>query len=333
MPSSLHDLGVAVKDDTVFLLQEVPRREAGWQTDTADSWTMLNYRHADRWRGTGILFKSVVWKVVRRLASDRGTWFRMRHVLLGCEMWVGTAHLDPGCTQVAHRAAVEDHLGKLKPTTLPILCAADINSPLRWEHTNDGDVQPFGKDGKTVGFLEAVSGRGLRLAPPRDHQLLTATSRPRQAGREGRQIDCICYRGASVTQLDIHVDTHRALGTDHEMISCGVQMRGQKGRQSYCTRPRVWVKGPATIEKIDQPTLTHMAKSCTKPKPGRGYRDPEPVKAAVREARRVNTIEAWKRVQKLRKQARKGWENNRIREAATGDWEQVRKLRATRNVG
>ena len=41
----------------------------------------------------------------------------------------------------------------------------------------------------------------------------------------------------------------------------------------------------------------------------------------------------WKDVLNLRKKARKEWELRRIREATGGDWGQVKKLRAQRNVG
>ena len=117
------------------------------------------------------------------------------------------------------------------------------------------------------------------------------------------------------------------------MIGSEIQIRGTRARQRHCTRPRVWVGPTHIIEKIDQQILVDMAKTHTKPKPGKGYRDPEEVKVAVRAARVSNTSASWKHVQKLRKQARKQWEQRRIHEALSGDWEQVRKLRTTRNVG
>ncbi|CAE7494044.1 ANKRD50, partial [Symbiodinium microadriaticum] len=156
VPQALRDAGLSETEDTLYLLQEMPRREAGWHSDEAGGWFVLGFRHEDVWRGTGLMFKSSRWKIVRRVATGRGTWFRIRHVVFGSEMWVGSAHFDPGDTQAKHRANVEEHLSKLKPTLLPIVLAADINSPIRWDQTEQGDSRPFGKDGKTVGFLEAV---------------------------------------------------------------------------------------------------------------------------------------------------------------------------------
>ena len=333
VPQALRDLGMAVHSNTIFLLQEVPRREAGWHVDCCEGWSSLSYRHEETWRGTGLLYQSSSWKIVRRLATSRGTWFRIRHAEISSEMWVGTVHLDPGCTQAMHRAATDEHLARLKPTTLPIILACDINAPLRWEQTAQGDTLPYGKDGKTVGFLEAIAGRGLRVASPVPSQLATPTSRPRQEGRQGRHIDCICHKGLVIPKVTIHEDTFRCLGTDHDMLEVEVRIRGEGRRRVHCTRPRVWTGGVQIIEKIDQGILRQLAKTCTKPKPGQSYRDPPEVKVAAREARTTNHPAKWKTVQNMRKKARKEWEFQRIKEATTGDWGKVKKLRAQRNVG
>ena len=294
---------------------------------------MLSFRPDGRWRGTGILFKDTSWKIVRRISADRGCWFGVRHVVFGNEAWVGSAHFDPGCTQATHRAAADELLSKLRPTTLPIILACDINAPLKWEQTTDGSLQPVGRDGKTVGFLECTTSRGLQLVAPRPQDVNTPTSRPRQEGRAGRQIDCICVKGVLTPALEIVKDTCFSLGTDLELLRCRVQMRAERQRKTHNTRPRVWVSGPPLIEKIDQDILKTMAKQCTKPKPGRAYRDPTSVKEAVRQARVLRSPEKWKEVQKLRRQARKAWEGQRIKDAMEGDWEQVRKLRAVKNTG
>ena len=213
-------------DHVIYLLQEMPRREAGWQTDQKDGWVSLSHRHEDRWRGAGILYREKSWRVVRRIATDRGCWFRMRHVEFANEVWVGTAHIDPGCTQQVHREAVHEHLSRLRATTLPIILACDINSHIRWEHDDDGVPQPLGRDGKTVGFLDAIAGRGLQLVTPSPDSLHRPTSRPRQEGRVGRQIDCLCYKGLSIPRVEICVDTHRCLGTDHELLRAFARVQG-----------------------------------------------------------------------------------------------------------
>ncbi|CAE7460434.1 pol [Symbiodinium sp. CCMP2456] len=333
VPQVLRDLDVSETEHIVYLLQEVPRREPGWHTDSAGGWSMLSHRPEGRWRGAGIIYKELSWKIVRRIATERGIWLRLRHVTFGNLVRVGSAHFDPGCTQAVHRAAVEEHLHRLRPTTLPIILAADINSPIRWEEGEDGDVCPVGRDGKTVGYLEAVAGRGLQLAAPHRDQYETPTSRPRQGGRQGRQIDCIASRGALVSRLRIFEGTSKALGTDHDMLQCKVYMTADRERTVHSTRPRVWIGGPSMIDKIDQPILREMARTCTKPKPNKGYKDPPEVKAAVTAARLSQTGVAWKEVQNQRKLARRRWEAQRITAAMEGLWDQVRQLRATKNTG
>ena len=332
-PEALRDLGVPGTDNTIYLLQEVPRREAGWHSETMQGWTAVSFRHEEVWRGTGLLYKDSCWKIVRKLSSGRGTWYRVRHVAFASEFWVGTAHFDPGCTQGVHRAAVEEHLSKLKPTVLPVVLACDINSPIRWELTEDGDSRPFGRDGKTVGFLDVIASRGFRLAAPLPSQFETPTSRPRQEGRSGKQIDCVCIKGLPMSKLVIHEDSHKSLGTDHELLQVEIQLRTTGKRRTHCTRPRVWTGGPGIIEHIDEEVLKTLARTCTKPKPGACYRDPPEVRAAAQRARASKTREGWKTVQNMRKQARREWESKRIQQATQGDWAQVRKLRSQRNTG
>ena len=184
-----------------------------------------------------------------------------------------------------------------------------------------------------MGFLETIVSKGYRLAAPSPTQFETPTSRPRQEGRAGRQIDCIAYKGISVARLHIHEDSHKCIGSDHELLEVTVQIRAEGRRKVHSTRPRVWKGGPDLIEHIDQEVLKQLARTCAKPKPGQGYKDPPEVKTAVQRARAMNTSNSWKDVQNLRKKARKQWEQNRIHKATTGSWEQVRGLRAQKNVG
>ena len=176
---------------SIYLLQEVPRREAGWHTEVTDGWTTLSHRNDDVWRGAGLLFKETSWKIMRRIATSRGIWVRLRHVLFANEFWVGSVHLDPGCTQAQHREDLEEHMHRVRATSLPVFLGCDINSPLRWAQDTSGEIQMVGKDGKSTGFADVVLGRGLQIAAPRTAQMHTPTSQPRQAGRTGRHIDCI----------------------------------------------------------------------------------------------------------------------------------------------
>ncbi|CAE7752980.1 pol [Symbiodinium sp. CCMP2456] len=76
-----------------------------------------------------------------------------------------------------------------------------------------------------------------------------------------------------------------------------------------------------------------MAKKCTKPRPGTGYRDPEEVKSAFKQAKLMKTRETWKRALALRKQARKVWEADRLKRASEGDWQALKSCRPKRHAG
>ena len=127
---------------------------------------------------------------MRRKDTERGTWFRMRHVC-GFEGWIGTAHFTPGSTQAVHAAEVSNHLAGVPATTLPVLLCCDVNSPMVWRRDEDGDVVAVADNGKTLEFLSQIGSRGLQPVAPREAQFTTPSSRPRQAGKGGKQIDAI----------------------------------------------------------------------------------------------------------------------------------------------
>ena len=101
----------ALLEDDVVMLQELPRAPAGWQTDTYGRWKMIGHRV--EWRGTGIAFKSDRRNVMRRLASPKGTWFRLRHAHFGSEVWLGSVYLRPDLSQDEHAVALHDFSAKL----------------------------------------------------------------------------------------------------------------------------------------------------------------------------------------------------------------------------
>ena len=138
--------------DAIVCVQEVARGRPGWQRLSFDEWTAVLHRQPESWRGTGLFFQSGRWCVMRRKDTERGTWFRMRHVC-GFEGWIGTAHFTPGSTQAVHAAEVSNHLAGVPATTLPILLCCDVNSPMVWRRDEDGDVVAVADNGKTLEFL------------------------------------------------------------------------------------------------------------------------------------------------------------------------------------
>ena len=319
--------------NAILCVQEAARGKAGWQQISKGSWTTVLHRHTAAWRGSGIVFHEAAWRVMRKKATERGTWFRVRHVE-GTECWVGTAHFTPGTTQPVHAAEVSDHLQSLPATTLPVLLGCDVNSEVSWGLDDQGDPVVAPGNGKTLHFFSACQIRGLCPAIPAQEDFRTPTSRPRQQGKQGKQIDTILAARVKIGALRIYRGSHLALGTDHECLGCDVTLTSHRPCTVYATRPRVWVGGVQGIEgDLDQARLAALAKQCTKPKPSSAYQDSEETKAAFAQARRLRTGEAWTQARNLRKKARRLWEQQRLVNATSGNWSAYKDLKQRGNQG
>ncbi|CAE7758430.1 gnl3, partial [Symbiodinium sp. CCMP2456] len=60
------DVMAQLPKDALLSFQEMCRDTPGWQTAFHGTWTTLQHRHADVWRGTGITFNAARWKVMRK---------------------------------------------------------------------------------------------------------------------------------------------------------------------------------------------------------------------------------------------------------------------------
>ncbi|CAE7371853.1 unnamed protein product [Symbiodinium necroappetens] len=87
------------------------------------------------------------------------------------------------------------------------------------------------------------------------------------------------------------------------------------------------------VNHMDQSYIEHLANRCTKPVPGQGYRDTTEIKQAFRAAKRSGSSELWKQALKLRKEARRAWEQARLVKASQGDWHSFRALKPRRQEG
>ncbi|CAE7333489.1 pol [Symbiodinium necroappetens] len=330
---TISDFVEGISGDALIVVQEVARQEAGWQTQHHDTWQALLHRDADAWRGVGLIFRPSSWSVMRRKTTERGAWFRVRHAT-GTELWVGTAHFTPGTSQAVHASQVANHLQGLPATQLPVLRGCDVNSQLSWSSGEYGEGLPTAKNGKTFEFLSQCKGRGLDLVPPSEEDFETPASCPRQDLRAGKQIDAILQGRARVETLSIHKGSHKALGTDHELLSVVVHLRGGRAGRPHRTNPRIWTGGLESIEgPLDHKELMRLAQQHTRRRPGRAYSDPPEVKEAFKQARVLKSGRAWTRARKLRKSARLEWETDRLARATSGDWAAYRQLKRKGNDG
>ncbi|CAE7819302.1 DHX57, partial [Symbiodinium sp. CCMP2456] len=65
-PQVVADVMAQLPQDALLSFQEMCRDTPGWQTAFHGTWTTLQHRHADVWRGTGITFNAARWKVMRK---------------------------------------------------------------------------------------------------------------------------------------------------------------------------------------------------------------------------------------------------------------------------
>ncbi|CAE7455854.1 unnamed protein product, partial [Symbiodinium necroappetens] len=309
--------------DAVLALQELPRAGVGWATEKQGSLQILSHRSDKAWRGAGVAFKSEVWSVARRVASGRGVWVQLKHMKFGSLVWVGSVHLTPGATHSQSEQEMSEFLRGMPKGVNSVVCQCDANAGIRWS-LQEEQVMAVGLDGKANGVLDQLKCKHLQVVPPAEEQFGVPTSRPRQVGRRGHIIDYMSVSGIAGASLHVHVDSHIVLGTDHELLEGSLVIRKGSSISRFSTKPRVWCGGVDKIESLDQQVLVDLAMRCTRVVPGRSYRDPPDVKAAVQRARLLKSKDAWTQVRGLRKSARKKWEAERLARASQGDWGELR---------
>ena len=311
----------------LFALQELPRGDAGWKSDTLQGWEVLSHRSSEQWRGVGVMYNPKTWAIMRRKEFDRGIWVRMRHVETQAELWFGVIHCTQRCSQVAPAQEIHQALETLPPTTLPTVLLGDVNACVGWGKDGRG-LFPFGKDGKGLKMLDALKSRNLQVHVPREGQRHLPTSKPRKQGVQGNVIDIVASARVETAPVIISEDSCNILGTDHDMIFSKIFVKSESVRRKrYNTMPRVVVKPIPQMEFINEEVLKKVADQCTRGPQGKSYKDTVEVKAKFRHARQTRQAVHWKEALNARRQARMAWEKERLDEAAAGNWRAIRSTR------
>ena len=333
LTSSIREAAKASLDPlSLIALQELPRAEEGWSSEKHGGFEILSFRPKEAWRGSGVAYHTEHWSVLRKVVAGRGVWVKLKGLSHGCVLWVGSAHFTPGCTQSQYEREVADFMQGAPRGSDPVVVQVDANAALRW-NMFDSEILPVGKDGKSNEFLGVLESKGFRMIAPDAHRLHLPTSRPRQEGRKGNIIDYMASRRVQLGKLQVHQDSHLVLGTDHELLQGSFRLPLGRVHQRVSTRPRVWKGGINQIDRMDQEVLVSLARTCTVPKRGHGYRDPQTVKHAIQVARVQKSKEAWVAVRALRKRARAQWEKDRLARASQGDWQAVRESKERFRTG
>ena len=307
----------------VVSLQEMARDHAGWGFHQIHKWFVYSYRDEHEWRGSAIGYRSDVFTLMRKKASPKGLWVRLRRIEDGAELWCGSCYFSQGASRETHANEVHSFLDVLPPTSLPVLCGGDMNTPVRWSQAEGESPLPSGPESKGDYMLGVFSAKGLAVTAPTSTQWTTPTSRPRRSDATGRQIDMVATKHCSPAPAFIHEGSHLYLGTcDHDAVSQTVYFSHRQGARSRYggSGPRVVVATPAFAGDLSQGKMEHLAKKYTRPRQGQAYSDPEDVKALFRLARAGHRAEDWKTALKARARARTVWQEGNIRQATEGNW-------------
>eukprot|EP00439_Symbiodinium_sp_Y106_P079849 s2065_g18.t1 len=177
-----------VRNTDLFTVQEFPRGKEGWSVERFGGLLTTSYRAKGEWRGQGVAFSEDTWTITKRIAGKKGVWIKMRLLMGKLELWLGVFHFTPGCNQNEYSAELETFFRRKPNDGCPLIVQGDANAPLGWIE-RDGDVQAQGLDCKSVLLLGKLSEMRLTACPPIVGHRGLPTSRPRQADRQGHQID------------------------------------------------------------------------------------------------------------------------------------------------
>ena len=308
-------------------LQEMPRRDVGWQTTTLEEFTVVQYRHDDQqWRGNAVCFRSTLFQVVRRKGCRFGMWLRLRHVSSLDEFWIGSSRLSTGVTSDVTAEEARELCRLLPPTLLPVVVLADLNTKLRWTGSCGPEGAFLPTDARSSFLTSELANFGLKLKPPQRSQWTVPTSRPRRAKATGHQIDGVVFKHTRVYPTEIRVDSYKQIGGDHDRICTSLLLKSASTAAPLKTptRPRFVCKELPSCEIVNQAVLEDLARKCTKPKTSERYRDPEAVKALYLQAKRSRSEQDWKRAHKARREAQDAWRKKKLEKAAACNWAEYR---------
>ncbi|CAE7254887.1 pol [Symbiodinium sp. CCMP2592] len=296
-------LDVAARDVDVIFAQEVARGKEGWDSYESDEFHWILHRHADQWRGVGLAFSKDRFDcVTHKVSTPRGIWALVRINGLG-RIVCGTLHAPSGVTNAIYQAAVCEFFGKLpaKWRQYPLLCGVDANEVPQWELDENAEVY-LGHSGENLNVLmnEAVKINS--------HMILT--------------------RGIACGDLVIVPERRLTINTDHALLYAEIYVRRKTDQLVWGNDSRArWVQGelPDTLI-VDEDDIAKLGRECTRPRRSCAYRDPEEVKSAIDRAKSSGKKSDWKCVHRLRKEARKAWEEARLSRILLGGWDEFRAL-------
>ena len=172
---------------SVVLIQEYPKGPQGWsETQVWDKFSLMSYQPHDGYRGTGIAFNTQQWTLLKRKATEHGTWYLLLRAESSKRIWFGSGYLSTGINKDAHISEVQTLLEGLPPTSEMVVLGADLNTRLDWAEDGEDKVITSSA-GKTQAMLDHFGARRLQGVPQMDVSAQTFWTR--KTPSSGSQID------------------------------------------------------------------------------------------------------------------------------------------------
>ena len=327
----------ACPEGDILLVQEVARREPGWQTEVEnDRYVWTSHQARGQWRGTAIGIASDIFdSVVSRRSSGRGCALVVRLKGMG-RIVLCSVHAPTGVDGESYATALRE-VGKMldpKWRHLPCIVGIDVNEEIKWHEDMEHSfgVQCHVGSANFQVACDVMAQNGLNPIPPCALQRNEPTHFPRDSTRAGRQIDAIFGRQVNLEPLQIDAERRKTIGTDHALLLSHLSL-SKRGKRIWSadSRPR-WTCTELPGETlVDWGDVEQLARKCTKPRVAQKYVDGDQTREAFREAKRSGETADWKKAHKLRRQARREWCAQRRVRILQGDWLAYREHKRDQN--
>ena len=259
--------------------------------------------------------------MLKKKATEHGTWFLLQHVQAAQEIWFGSGYLSTGIKKDARTSEVQCLLEGLPPTAEMAILGADLNTRLDWE--DDGDVKYVSSSaGKTQAMIDHFGSRRLQGIP--QVNVHTPTYWTRKTPSSSSQIDGFFTNALGrCSEVCVQEASRKIIGSDHEVIEVDIRLQFAERPRKRSGGPRV-VRQDITIQVnevafLDQKEIEKLATKYTVPVPKVGVEVPQDVKDLGKKARSSRSRQDWIVYSRALRNARVMWREAKL-DAACHDW-------------
>ena len=322
-------LDVVAKDADVLCVQEIARDEPGWGEFECEHFQWITHRAKSQWRGVGVGIAVDKFDcVIKKVACSRGIWVLIRVHGIG-RIVCGSLHAHTGTTNTVYQAAIHESFHSLPAPwrQYPLVCGVDANETPNWILDEHNTLEAGHCSANLNVLLQEALQVGCTPLAPTFEQRLSPTHFPRDATREGRQIDMILRRHVDMNPVRIEADRRHCVGSDHAALLSEISANGKsRVRWGNDSRARWVVSDLPSRVILDDEDVAQLAKDFTRPRASMKFVDDEFTLQAIQTARLSKSSADWKTVHKMRKSARKRWQEARLQRVLQGDWDDFRQI-------